>query len=233
MLPKITLTDLSTFLKITKQGLIKQLKRKEIPHFISSNKGYITHFGAKKLLNLNLDKQLISIQIVKGGSGKTSITHSVGIRASLYGAKVLLVDLDQQANLTEHCGIDPDMALCVYDILNKKIPVNDTIINITEGVDLLPSKIDNAALDDCILFNNLSLDRLYNDIFSPLKEKYDLILIDCPPALGRSVGGASLAADYIISPVTPDKQCLRGLTLLSDQLTMLGNMPYGKRVNYK
>lgn len=233
MYPKITLSDLALHLNITRQGLLKRLKKLSIPHRISSNKGFLTHSQVKKLLNLKFSKQTITVQIVKGGSGKTAITVGVGIRASLYGAKVLLVDLDQQANISEHCKIDLDKAICMYDILKKQIPVQDAIMPVAEGVDILPSKIDNAALDDFILFNNLSLDRIYKDLLSPLTNKYDLILIDCPPALGRSVGAANLASNFVLTPVTPDKQCLKGLSILNKQLGSLSKMPYGRLIPYK
>lgn len=233
MHPKITLTDLSIHLNITRQGLLKRLKKQDIAHNISSNKGFLTHLQVKNLLNLKFSSQIIAIQIVKGGSGKTAITMGLGVKASLYGAKVLLVDMDQQANLSEYCEVDLEKAICMYDILKNKIPIKDAIVNITEGIDILPSKIDNAALDDFILFNNFSLDRVYRDLLSPLKNEYDLILIDCPPALGRSVGAINLASNYVLTPVTPDKQCLKGLSILDEQLETLSKMPYGHLVPYK
>ena len=88
-------------------------------------------------------------------------------------------------------------------------------------------------LDDTILFKNLALDRVYKDPIDSIKQHYDLIIIDCPPALGRSVGAAALASDQVLAPITPDKQCLRGLSLLYKQLKELSTMPYGKDVPLK
>jgi chromosome partitioning protein len=68
------------------------------------------------------------------------------------------------------------------------------------------------------MIESLRLDKVYKDHIDIIKEHYNLIIIDCPPALGRSVAAAALASDYIAAPVTPDTQCLTGLELLSNGL---------------
>lgn len=222
MNPKITIADIASTLNISRQAVLQKLKSSNIEYQISSNKSYLTHTQSKKFFDLNNFHKVACVQIVKGGSGKTAITLALAIRASLYGAKVLLIDLDQQANLTDAFRDKSwNDKLSVYDILKNGAKIKDCIQNVLEGIDIIPSKIDNALIDDLILFDNLSLDRVYKKLIDSIKKTYNLILIDCPPSLGRSVGAAAIASDYIIAPVTPDQACIRGLGILDRQLSLL------------
>jgi chromosome partitioning protein len=96
--------------------------------------------------------------------------------------------------------------------------IEEGIVPVYDGLDLLPSRIENALLDSNLMLKRLPLDRIYRDMIDPLKSKYDLILIDCPPALGSSVTAASLASDKIISPVTPSEFSLEGLEITSREI---------------
>jgi chromosome partitioning protein len=231
--PKITLAEAADFLGITRQGLQKKIKLGKFPHKKNQNRIYFGHETAKQIFNIPFKTKVIAIQIVKGGAGKTAIAQAIGIRANLYGARVLYVDLDQQANLTEHFGIDSENLPVMLDIIKREAKIEKSIIEISPGLHIFPSKIDNAVLDDTILFKSLALDRVYKDPIDSIKHHYDLIIIDCPPALGRSVGAAALAADQVLAPVVPDKQCLRGLAMLHKHLQDLSQMPYGKKVPLK
>lgn len=233
MNPKITASEAAEFLGVTRQGLQKKIKQNNFQHAKSQNRIFFGHETAKKIFNISFNNQVIAIQIVKGGSGKTAIAHAIGVRANLYGAKVLYIDLDQQANLTEHFGIDSEDLPVMLDVIKRQANIKECIIEISPGLHIFPSKIDNAILDDTILFNNLALDRVYKDPIDSIRDHYDLIIIDCPPALGRSVGAAALAADQVLAPVSPDKQCLRGLSMLYKHLKELSKMPYGKDVPLK
>jgi chromosome partitioning protein len=107
------------------------------------------------------------------------------------------------------------------------------MVEVCEGLHLLPSRIDNAVLDDTILFKSLPLDKVYKTQIDLLKPYYDVIFIDCPPALGRSVGAVALSSDLILCPVSPDKQCLTGLKLLDNGLEELEKRNLGPKANYK
>ena len=123
----------------------------------------------------------------------------------------------------------------MYDILRSdgKIKIKDNIVEIVNGIHLFPSKLENAALDDVILNKGLGIDRVYNNIINTIKSYYDLIIIDCPPALGRSVVAAANTADKIISPIIPDKLCLIGLDLLRNMLYEIENSQKGKQIPYE
>ena len=229
MEPKILTGDIARFLGITHQAVLKNAKSKNIPYRKTGKNAHFNHTASKQIFNLTFKNKTIAFQIVKGGVGKTALTHAIASKASLYGAKVLCVDLDQQANLTKHFGIKADSLPIVIDVVKNNADIKESIIKITDGIHLLPSRIDNAILDDHIMIESLRLDKVYKDQIDKIQPYYNLILIDCPPALGRSVAAASLASDYIIAPVSPDTQCLTGLDLLSNGLLSLKEK-YGKLI---
>ncbi len=167
----------------------------------SQNASFSSNFHPKSSFSRSL----------KGGTGKTSLALETAVRASLYGAKVLCVDLDSQGNLTQACNQNPEEVPVMIDHLAEGYPIYDSLIQVTDGIDLFPSRIENALLDEVIRNNNLPLETLYREPFSQLQSYYDLIIFDCPPSLGQSVAAAALAADLLVAPVTPDKFALAGL----------------------
>jgi len=218
MEPKMLATDIANFLNVTVQAVHNQIKRKNLSFKKSSNRIYFPHETSRKILDLKLTPKVITFQIVKGGTGKTAICHSVAVRASLYGAKTLCIDLDQQGNLTTAFRVDADQTPIMVEVINQKLPIKDAIIRVHDGLDLIPSRIENALLDSNLMLKRFPLDRVYKEIIQPLKRDYDIILIDCPPALGSSVIAAALASDYIISPVTPSAFSLSGLQITKNEL---------------
>jgi chromosome partitioning protein len=218
---KITAAEAAALLGITLQAVHKQLKVNGLIYEKSQNRVYFGHKTSKSLFKIPFRQKIVAIQIVKGGTGKTSLTHSIAIRANLYGARVLCIDLDQQGNLTQAFQINPEESPVMIDALKENIDIRDAIINFSPGLDILPSRIENAILDSTIMVGRYALDRIYKDKLEPLKQQYDLIIIDCPPALGQSVAAATLASDVIIAPVTPEKFCLSGLKITSQELNSL------------
>lgn len=218
MHPKMLATDMAKFLNITTQAIHNQLKRKELLFKKSRNRVYFDHITSKKIANINVEPQIIAFQIVKGGTGKTSICHSVAVRAALYGIRTLCIDLDQQGNLTSTFHIKSDEVPIMVEIINNKLPIKNSIVPVISGLDIIPSRIENALLDSSLMLKRSPLDRVYREMIQPLKSEYDLILIDCPPALGSSVTAATLASDLVISPVTPSEFSLSGLQITNNEL---------------
>jgi chromosome partitioning protein len=224
MTPKMTAADASVFLNQTIQNIHRILKTKQLEYNKSANRVFFSHTSAQKLFNLKFPvaTKVMSVQIVKGGPGKTSITKSIGIRAALYGAKVLLIDLDQQGNLTNDLMTGAEDAPVMVDLItDPDLATSDAIVKIFDGLDLIPSRLENSALDNTLTIGHHPLDRVLKDRLEPLRSLYDLILIDCPPALSATVAAAALASDLVICPVAPEKYCLDGLKMTHNELQNL------------
>jgi chromosome partitioning protein len=236
MEPKMTVPEAAEFLGVTSQAIVKKLRTKKLSFKKTQHRLYFGYETSKKIFGLKISPKIYAIQIVKGGTGKSTLTMNLAVRANLYGLKVLCIDLDQQANLTVLFGYNNvENCIVMYDILQSggKLRLEENLIEITAGLHLFPSRLENAALDDEILVNGLGIDRVYRDLIEPLKAYYDLILIDCPPALGRSVAAAAHASDKIITPVIPDTLCITGLNLLEKMLTDIQNSKYGRKIPYE
>lgn len=216
--PKMLVSEASEAFGLTAQALHNQIKRKNLDFGKSRNRVYFGHKTAKDLLNLAFSPQIVCFQIVKGGTGKTSMCLALGVRASLYGAKTLLIDLDQQGNLSKACRVGTHNTPIMIELINQDISIEEGTLPVCDGLDILPSRIENALLDSNLMLKRLPLDRVYKEMITPLKQKYDLILIDCPPALGSSVIAAALASDRIIAPVTPSEFSLEGLEITKEEV---------------
>jgi chromosome partitioning protein len=228
----MTAADSAEFLGITIQGVHRYLKLHDLETTKTHNRVYFGFETARKLFKLKFDHTIISFQVVKGGTGKTSIAHAFAVRANLYGARVLCIDLDQQGNLTQAFKVNARDVPIMIDVLNGNHNIKEAILNISFGLDLLPSRIENAILDKFLMLDKYSLDRVYEDLIRKVKNEYDVIVIDCPPALGHSVAAATLASDIVIAPITPDYFSLAGLKITHDEIKSLGSK-YGKELNLK
>jgi len=224
MLPKMLLKEAQIILGLKPHSITQKLKNLSLPYTKTSKLNYFSHTAARILYKdiVGIDDikpTVIAIQIVKGGTGKTALTVNLAARLSILGFKVLMIDLDQQANLTRYCDISSNDKPAMIDIIiDKGIKIQDSIIKVADGLYVIPSKIDNALLDDTLLLKGLSLNLALKKPIDAIKSQFDFILIDCPPSLGKAVGAAALASDFIIAPVTPDEQCLAGLRLLHSGL---------------
>lgn len=208
---KITAIDAANVKGHSVQAIHKELKNKKLQSSKSHNRVFFGHNTARELFNYKFDNNVFTFQVVKGGTGKTSIAHSFAIRAHLYGAKVLCIDLDQQGNLSSAFNVDCRATPVMIDIINGNSRTEDAIVEISEGLSILPSRIDNAVLDNYLMVDKHPLDRVYRDLLEEVRYNFDIIVIDCPPALGQSVTAAALASDVIICPVTPEQFSISGL----------------------
>lgn len=136
----------------------------------------------------------------------------------MYGAKVGVIDLDQQGNFTHACGVNAEDKPILIDIMRENLNIEDHMVKVRDGLDILPSRIDNAVLDNVFAVNNLPVDRELSKRVNRLKSKYDFVFIDCPPSLGATVSSAALAADYIVVPVDPERFSLLGLNVTLNEL---------------
>lgn len=230
--PKMSIAKASEFLNLSKQTIHKHLKDKGIIAPKLGQRSYINYDIAKKLFSLNFDKKRVIGQIVKGGTGKTTSIDNIASCANSYGAKVLLVDTDPQANLTDSNGVDGEEYPVLIDVIKDKANIEDCIVSLSEGLDLIPSRIENVILDNEIVNKRMPLDKLYSNLLENIEDHYDFIFLDCPPTMGQAVTAASLYGDIILAPLNPDKFSAKGLQILKRELDTL-NKHYRQDITYR
>lgn len=232
MEPKMTAPDAAAFLQITGQAISKRLKQRSLAHKKAQNRVYWGHETSKVIFNINFQQKIVAVQIVKGGTGKTTLTFSIAVRASLYGARVLCVDLDQQANLTRAFGVNSENIPVMVDVIKGAAKFTEGIVEVADGLHLFASRMENAVLENILMVEGHPADRVYKDILDPLRKNYDLILIDCAPALGLSVAATALASDYVLCPVIPDEFSMSGLNISWEEFMRI-EKKYKKKVPLK
>jgi len=210
----MSVIEAANTLGVDRASVLSTLTEKKLPYQkLSRNQIIFGHETAKGLFEFPFKPSVYVFQIVKGGTGKTSLVYELAVRASLYGASVLCIDMDQQGNLTQAFNQNAEHLPVMIDIVVDHHSLHDSIISVAPGIDLLPSRFENSVLDEVLRQKKYPLERIYREPFQALKEYYDLIIVDCPPSLGQSVAACALSSDYVVSPVTPEKFALSGLQM--------------------
>jgi len=233
MNPKMQASDAASFLNVSLQAIHKNIKTHGLETYKSQNKMYFLHDTAKDIFKLKTNPSCFTWQNLKGGVGKTNLSFATAARLASYGLNIAVIDLDQQGNFTQACGIDAENKPVMFEVITNSLNLSDCLVNVTEGLDILPSRIENALLDNLFAINTLPVDRELKKRITPLKKKYDVIFIDCPPSLSASVCAATLCADYIIIPTDPEKFSLSGLQITLAEIDKNISKKYEVHVNIK
>jgi chromosome partitioning protein len=159
----------------------------------------------------------------KGGVGKTTTALNLGASLGLKGKKVLLIDLDPQANLSSGLGFtkqfDKESWIqteeapykSIYDVLINQIPLSEVFVTTNQkNIMLIPSHLSLAGAE-IEMVNMLARETLLKKAIEQFKEDVDYVLIDCPPSLGLLTINALTASDYLIIPIQCEYYALEGL----------------------
>jgi chromosome partitioning protein len=166
--------------------------------------------------------KIISIANQKGGVGKT--TTAINLAASLAAIEhsTLIIDIDPQSNSTSGLGIEPKtVSNSVYEVMVGGVEVNDSIRE-TElpFLDLIPSHINLVGAEIEMVDRN-QRERILSNAIAPIKDKYDFIIIDCPPSLGLLTINALTASDSVLIPVQCEYFALEGLGQLLNTIKIV------------
>ncbi len=150
---------------------------------------------------------VISLLNHKGGVGKTTSTINIGAGLVEQGKKVLLVDLDPQANLTLSLGI-PRQKNSIYESIRGESELDP--YNVKENMDVITSSLDLSGAE-MELINEAGREYILRELFVPVMEEYDYIIIDCPPSLGLLTLNALTSSQYVLIPLQTEFLALQGL----------------------
>ncbi|MGE0193208.1 MAG: ParA family protein [Planctomycetota bacterium] len=157
--------------------------------------------------------RIVAILNQKGGVGKTTTAVNLGAALALRGRRVLLIDADPQGNLSDHLGVDPlEAPASVYDVLLGEATVDEaTVPTNTPGLAVVPSHPDLAAAEQ-ELAGELGRElRLRKALRALPADRYDWVLIDCPPSLGLLSLNAMAASSAVLITVQTEYFAMRGL----------------------
>ncbi len=178
--------------------------------------------------------RIIAFMNQKGGVGKTTSTVNIGASLAKQGQRVLLIDLDPQAHLTLHLGIDPEnLELTLYDLMaDPTLSAMDVLLEVEENIGVLPGQVSLAGIES-ELSEKVALgtaQRVLKEVCAGILGDdggsclFDYVLLDCPPSLGLLTINALTMASEVIVPMQAHFLALQGLSQL---LETIGTMRQG------
>ena len=177
--------------------------------------------------------KIITVCNQKGGTGKTTSAINIAVFLAVAGKKVMLIDLDPQANLSSGIGFSHQydkeswdnkskpQYKSIYNVLIEKEPIASVFVATSiPNLYLVPSHLSLAGAE-IEMVNMLSRETLLKVAISQMKEKFDYIIIDCPPSLGLLTINALIAADKLLIPIQCEYFALEGLGQLLETIKLI------------
>lgn len=168
--------------------------------------------------------RIIAIANQKGGVAKTTTAVNLSAWIAIMGRRVLLVDIDPQGNATSGLGLNKDeMRHTIYDVLiNGRDPREVIVPAPIENLDLLPSRIELAGAE-IEMVGIKGREYMLKKAVAGIRERYEVLLVDCPPSLGLLTINAMAAADSVLIPIQCEYYALEGVGQLINTITLVQN----------
>ena len=161
--------------------------------------------------------KVVCVSNHKGGVGKTCSVCNISAGLAKKGKKILMIDLDPQANLSLSYGIkEPPKG--IYEVLTGSANTSETIYTIFENLDIIPSSLDLAGAE-IELSSEAGRENILKESLESISDKYDYIFIDCSPSIGLLTTNALTASDEVFIPLQAQYLSLRGIEKLTDIVT--------------
>ena len=165
--------------------------------------------------------KIISIANQKGGVGKTTTAINMSTILAKRGKKVLFIDADPQGNGTSGLGVNKEQKFSIYDVLIEDIEVENTLQKTqVKNLDLWPSNMNLAGAEVQLVSMEDREYRLKTKL-NNIRDKYDFIIIDCPPSLGLITLNAFTASNSVLIPVQCEYYALEGLGQLLNTVELV------------
>lgn len=180
-------------------------------------------FSSTKILNgVTRMGKIIAIANQKGGVAKTTTSINLSACLATLGKKVLVADIDPQANTTSGLGISKlNAGRCIYDCLINELPLQNVIkATQIETLFIVPATIQLAGAE-VELVSAISREYKLKNALDAIRNEYDYIIIDCPPSLGLLTLNAMTAADGILIPIQCEYYALEGLSQLINTINLV------------
>jgi chromosome partitioning protein len=222
--------EFAAALGITKKTLMQYEKEGKLPPAKRRQRGKLLYrcytpadlIEARQILNmpspLSSQRRQLFMNL-KGGVGKSVLSYNYGYCVAKRGIKTLLIDLDAQAHLTTYAGLQPEnFKVTLFNVLLENVPVEAAIQRTAlPTLDIIPSNLTLSPLE-LSLFGRHAREYRLQRILEPLKDQYQVMVIDAPPNLSLLNVNAILSVQDLIVPVMPDFFSYDGLRLLFDSL---------------
>jgi chromosome partitioning protein len=217
---------MNTTISLEEAAAVLNLSPKELKNLAQSvgvthlETGKLTPVEVRAILErrgFRFSKRNIVFHCLKGGAAKTTLAYNSAYRLSQLGARVLLIDLDKQANATQIFDAN-SKGFCFVDMVTGKAKAEDAIVSVAPGLDLLPSSLENARLEMELIHQRRDPRAYYRSLFESVRSRYDFMVFDLPPDLNHNTYLASVYADWIVVPVSADAFGMSGMRMTLDSI---------------
>jgi len=170
--------------------------------------------------------RIIAVLNQKGGVGKTTTVVNISAALAAMGQRVVVVDLDPQSHMTIHFGLDADtIETGSYEVLTQSVKLQDTIMLVRPKLWVLPANINLVGVES-ELVSVVGRETIFREAIKTVADKFDYLIIDCPPSLGLLTLNALAAAEEILIPLQPHFMALQGFGKLLQTVELVN-----KRIN--